>query len=184
MFDRDGIKAGTLTGTQATEAAVRHWSPGRRVLHLACHGVVDDAVGNVFGALALTPGPAAATDPSDDGFLTMTELSELDLRACELTILSACRTNSGPNRRGRRLGAVARLPGGGFAAGGREQLAGGRRGGRRPGELLLRRAGRPRRRASRSTMPRRSRRPSGGCGSKRSGESPYYWASMVLVGPP
>src|SRR5205814_3760934 len=66
-FNDQAIKAVTLTAATATEAGVRYWSPGRRVLHLACHGLADRELGNFFGALALAPGKRA-DDPADDGF--------------------------------------------------------------------------------------------------------------------
>jgi CHAT domain-containing protein len=185
VFDRDGIKAGTLTGPQATEAAVRHWSPGRRVLHLACHGVVDDSVGNIFGALALTPGPAVATDPADDGFLTMTELSELDLRTCELTILSACRTNFGPQEVGEGVWALSR---GFLVAGSRRVVASNWLVDDEAAASLVsyfcaglaqaEKAGQPVDHAVALQAAKRWAR------QQDRWKDPYYWASMVLVGPP
>ena len=68
---------------------------GRRMVHLACHGLADQAYGNFFGALALTPG-ADPNNPADDGFLTLAEIYDLNLKDCELAILSACETNYGP----------------------------------------------------------------------------------------
>ena len=70
--------------------------------------------GNLFGSLALTPGPRAADDPADDGFLTLAEIYTLDLRRCELAILSACQTNDGPQQRGEGVWSLAR----GFLAAG------------------------------------------------------------------
>ncbi len=185
VFDRDGIKAGTLTGPQATEAAVRYWASGRRLLHLACHGVVDDSVCNVFGALALTPGPAAATDPADDGFLTMTELSELDLRACELTILSACRTNSGPNEVGEGVWALLR---GFLVAGSRRVVASNWLVNDEAAASLVsyfcaglaqaEKAGQPIDHAEALQAAKRWVR------QQEKWKDPYYWASMVLIGPP
>ena len=75
-------------GAEATEANVRLNVKGREVVHLACHGLADESYGNLFGALALTPGKDAA-NPADDGFLTLAEIYNLDLRSCELAILSA-----------------------------------------------------------------------------------------------
>lgn len=99
-FTERGDAAFSLSGPAATEAAVRLNVPGRRVIHLACHGLSDQAFGNLIGALALTPGPRADLDPSDDGFLTLPEVYGLDLKGCELAILSACQTNLGPEQRG------------------------------------------------------------------------------------
>ena len=87
-----------LVQEAATEAKVREGVRGRSLIHFACHGLADDAYGNLFGALAFTP--VDAGDPSDDGFLTVAEMFNLDLSGCELAILSACDTNIGPNQRG------------------------------------------------------------------------------------
>jgi CHAT domain-containing protein len=97
-----------LLGTDATEAAVRAGAPGRLVVHLACHGLTDPGHGNFFGALALTPGPKVDTDDSDDGFLTLTEIYKLNLKGCELAILSACETNFGPQQKGEGVLAISR----------------------------------------------------------------------------
>jgi CHAT domain-containing protein len=45
---------------------------------------------------------------ADDGFLTLAEIYELDLRSCELAILSACRTNYGPQQQGEGVWALSR----------------------------------------------------------------------------
>lgn len=103
-----GWRTGTLTQQQATEAAVRKAIAGRRIVHFACHGLTEHSFGNLFGALALTPGPRAASDPADDGFLTLAEIYGLDLRACELSILSACQTNYGPQQQGEGTWALSR----------------------------------------------------------------------------
>ena len=107
-FQDAGVKAGVFTGATATEAGVRYWAPGRKVLHLACHGLVDQEFGNFFGALALAPGPKGDADPSDDGILTLREIYELDLKGCELAILSACQTNYGPQQKGEGTLALSR----------------------------------------------------------------------------
>jgi CHAT domain-containing protein len=107
-FKKHGMKAGVLRDRSATEAAVRAHAPNRRIVHLACHGLADDEMGNFFGALALAPGRAAKSNPRDDGFLTLTELYELDLQACELAILSACQTNYGPQHGGEGIWALSR----------------------------------------------------------------------------
>lgn len=107
IFGQSGIAAAQLRGDLATEAAVRHNATGRRILHLACHGLVDQAHGNLFGALALTPG-TSALDPSDDGFLTLAEVYQLNLQGCELSVLSACDTNVGPQQQGEGVWALSR----------------------------------------------------------------------------
>lgn len=107
-FSQHGMKAGVLRDTAATEAAVRTHASNRRIVHLACHGLADDELDNFFGALALAPGNGARPNSRDDGFLTLSELYELDLRACELAILSACQTNYGPRHEGEGVWALSR----------------------------------------------------------------------------
>jgi CHAT domain-containing protein len=106
-FTDRGVKAVGLRGEKATEVNVRGNVAGREILHFACHGLVDQTYGNFFGALALTPGrESAGTD--DDGFLTLAEIYGLKLAGCELTILSACQTNVGPQQRGEGLYGLSR----------------------------------------------------------------------------
>ena len=118
-FAKCGMKAKKLTGTDATEANVRREVAGRRVIHLACHGLTDQTYGNFFGALALAPGKDP-NDPRDDGMLTLPEIYELDLRMAELAILSACETNYGPEQRGEGVWTLSR---GFLVAGSRRVLA-------------------------------------------------------------
>jgi CHAT domain-containing protein len=87
---------------------VRAQSAGHKVVHLACHGLVDQAHGNLFGALMFTPGPSADADPGDDGCLTLAEIYQLDMKGCELAVLSACNTNFGPEQRGEGVAALSR----------------------------------------------------------------------------
>jgi CHAT domain-containing protein len=108
VYKKRGIASAGLLAGLATEANVRFNVPGRRVLHFACHGLADQAYGNFFGALALTPGKQASTSPADDGFLTLPEINELDLKSCELAILSACETNYGPQQQGEGVWALSR----------------------------------------------------------------------------
>jgi len=107
VFRAAKTPVGQLLGADATEANVRYNVPGRRVLHFACHGLVDQAWGNLFGALALTPGPGAR-DAADDGFLTLAEIYEFNLKGCELALLSACETNLGPEQQGEGTWSLAR----------------------------------------------------------------------------
>ncbi len=89
----------TLTGAEATEKNVAAAMPGRRFLHLAAHGFADDAFGNLFAAIALAPPAGGGTvTPENDGFLSLHEIYRLPLAGCELTVLSACTTNVGPQR--------------------------------------------------------------------------------------
>jgi CHAT domain-containing protein len=90
-------RATVLQGREATEANVVAALPGQRFVHLAAHGFADEAFGNTFAAIALTPSKGNL-EPSNDGFLTLHEISRLRLTGCELTVLSACVTNVGPQR--------------------------------------------------------------------------------------
>jgi CHAT domain-containing protein/Tfp pilus assembly protein PilF len=107
-FSKNGLGSSKLLQADATEARFRDAAAGREVLHLACHGLVDGEHGNFFGALALTPGPKADSNPADDGFLTLPEIYDLNLKGCELAILSACQTNYGPEQRGEGVWALSR----------------------------------------------------------------------------
>jgi tetratricopeptide (TPR) repeat protein len=107
-FSKQGLAATRLQKDQATEANVRENVPGSRIIHLACHGLAEQSFGNFFGALILTPGPRGDSDPADDGFLTLAEIYELNLKDCELAILSACETNYGPQQEGEGVWALSR----------------------------------------------------------------------------
>ncbi len=117
-FTKVGLVASSLMREQATEANLRQSVAGRKIVHLACHGLTDQAHGNFFGALALTPGKQAQTDSADDGYLTLPEIYELDMKGCELAILSACQTNYGPQQHGEGVWALSR----GFLVGGARRV--------------------------------------------------------------
>ena len=118
VFQEKGIDVAWLKEDMATERNVRHNMAGRQIVELACHGRVDQQYGNLFGALALTPGPDAE-DTANDGYLTLAETYELDLTGCKLAILSACDTNVGPKQRGEGVWALSR----GFLAAGARRVA-------------------------------------------------------------
>jgi CHAT domain-containing protein/tetratricopeptide (TPR) repeat protein len=103
-----GLSTRHLLARQATEANLRKQLGGHQIVHLACHGLADESLGNFFGALALTPGATGTRDTKDDGFLTLAEISGLDLRENELTVLSACQTNFGPQQHGEGVWALTR----------------------------------------------------------------------------
>jgi CHAT domain-containing protein len=107
VFGQSDVASLKIVADEATEARVRRQVAGRRVIHFACHGLADQSHGNFFGALALAPGPDR-TDPHNDGFLTLAEIYELDLKGTELTILSACETNYGPEQKGEGVWALSR----------------------------------------------------------------------------
>jgi CHAT domain-containing protein/tetratricopeptide (TPR) repeat protein len=182
-FSAAGIKAGVLDGVNATEHAVRYWAPGRKVLHMACHGLADASYGNYFGSLALTPGPQIRTD--DDGFLTLAEICELKLKGCELAILSACQTNYGPQQKGEGTWALSR---GFLVAGARRVVASNWLVDDEAAASLVSRfcgglaqaekAGKKVDYAAALQEAKRWVR------KQEKWRSPYYWASLVLVGPP
>jgi len=98
---RESFPATSVTafeGADATEANVAAKLPGKRFVHLAAHGFADEAFGNAFAAIALSPPQKGQEEPSNDGFLTLHEITRLKLAGCDLTVLSACVTNVGPQR--------------------------------------------------------------------------------------
>jgi tetratricopeptide (TPR) repeat protein len=85
-----------LTGSAATEAAVRKAIESAHVIHVASHGVFEDA-SPLYSHIVLAPGDG--TDTSDDGRLEAWELMRLPLRA-SLVTLAACETGRGDIRSG------------------------------------------------------------------------------------
>jgi len=78
-----------ITGSQATETAIKQQMPRAGIIHLATHGLLDDFTGGgVPGAIALAP------SGKDNGLLTANEILDLKLNA-ELVVLSACDTGRG-----------------------------------------------------------------------------------------
>jgi CHAT domain-containing protein/tetratricopeptide (TPR) repeat protein len=118
FFDPDRVQQ--LEGPRATERAVAAAVAGKRMIHLAAHGFADDRLGNLFGALALTPPPPGRETPEDDGFLSLHEIYALPLKDCDLAVLSACVTNVGPQR---PLEAGVTVASGFLAAGARRVVA-------------------------------------------------------------
>src|SRR5205085_8441939 len=52
-FGESSAAVQVLQATDATEARLRATLPGKRYVHLATHGLVDEQQGALFGALAL-----------------------------------------------------------------------------------------------------------------------------------
>lgn len=106
LFGRDRVEV--LERTGATEAALRTALPEKRWLHLATHGLVDEASGSLFASLVLTPPLDREASAENDGMLQLHEIYDLDLAGCELAVLSACRTNSGTEVEGEGVFALSR----------------------------------------------------------------------------
>ena len=183
VFEEYGIGATRLEDTMADEQNVRANLAGRRVLHFACHGLVDQSYGNLFGALAFTPGPNS-DDPVDDGFLTLAEVYEQNLTGCELAILSACDTNTGPEQRGEGVWALSR---GFLVAGSRRVVASNWLVDDEAAASLvsyycsiLAKAEQEGRTPDYAEALHEAKR---WCRSQEKWESPYYWSTFVLVGP-
>lgn len=87
MVARFGAGATLLVGRRATERQATRAMQEAGVIHLAVHGLVDDA-SQANTALALAPGDG------QDGFLTPAEIAQLTLRN-PLVVLSACRSSGG-----------------------------------------------------------------------------------------
>jgi CHAT domain-containing protein len=96
----------TLLGVRRP-TSVRAALPGKRYIHLAVHGVVDEGRGDLLAALALAPSRIGATGPSDDGLLQLFEIYDLDLDS-ELAVLSACATQAGASIAGEGVFALSR----------------------------------------------------------------------------
>jgi CHAT domain-containing protein len=90
-------------GEQSTEDALKR-EPLRRYrrLHFATHSLIDEATPS-RSAVVL----ALDDDPAEDGFLEVSEISELDLD-CDLVVLSACQTGRGQLRSGEGIVGLTR----------------------------------------------------------------------------
>jgi filamentous hemagglutinin family protein len=77
-----------ITGTEATETAIKQSLSDAQVIHFATHGLFNETH-PLQGAIALAPSTA-----EEDGFLTAAEILDLSINA-ELVVLSACDTGRG-----------------------------------------------------------------------------------------
>jgi CHAT domain-containing protein len=84
------LKTKALIGDEATKVAIVERMPTARIIHLATHGLLDEAEeSKVPGAIALAP------SQTDNGWLTATEIINLKMLKAELVVLSACNTGQG-----------------------------------------------------------------------------------------
>jgi CHAT domain-containing protein/Tfp pilus assembly protein PilF len=86
-----GTKA--LLNAAANEKALRAQAPNLNVLHIAAHGNLNADVPSL-SRLMLAP------DAENDGALTASEVSDLDLRNTSLAVLSGCETQAGKRSSG------------------------------------------------------------------------------------
>jgi CHAT domain-containing protein len=77
-------------GPEARESLFKAEASAYRILHLATHGVLDDA-NPMYSNIVLTPDPAGG---KEDGFLQAREIMQMTLHA-DLAVLSACDTARG-----------------------------------------------------------------------------------------
>lgn len=94
LYDRS--RSRVLTGTEATEQAMKERAAEYDILHLAAHAVTDDSQ-PLYSSIVL-----ARQDDREDGLLEGREITQLALRA-RLTVLSACSTAQGRVRPGEGL---------------------------------------------------------------------------------
>jgi len=94
-------RALVLTGRQATESAFKTLAPQYGVIHVASHGILDDA-NPLYSSIALS-----ANDPDEDSHLEAREVMQLQLDA-DIAILSACDTARGRMTRGEGINGLLR----------------------------------------------------------------------------
>ncbi|HTM52948.1 MAG TPA: CHAT domain-containing tetratricopeptide repeat protein [Pirellulales bacterium] len=166
---------------QATRSSLRQHVAGKRFVHCAVHGLVDERHDTIFaGALVLSPDASVP----DDGKLYLQDVYGLDLNRCELTILSACASNVGAQR---KLEAGSSLTRAFLSAGSRRVVSSlWQVQDESTAELMSRFAdaiagalveGKQPNYAEALQQARRHVR------QKRQWEEPYHWAPFVLIGP-
>lgn len=181
FFPTDRVTA--LEGEKATEANVAAALPGKRYVHIAAHGFADEAFGNAFAAIALAPPARGREEPGNDGFLTLHEITRLKLTGCELTVLSACVTNVGPQR---PMEAGVTLAGAFLGAGSRGVMAScWSVDDQATAELMGAFFGAIRPANGKGVSPPEALKAARlAVRGKPGWESPFYWAPFVYLGPP
>jgi len=181
-FAKHGVASVRLTADQATEGKLRTLARQREIVHLACHGMADANYGNFFGCLAVAAGNPR--DPNDDGILYSSEIRGLPLAGCELAILSACETNYGPHQTGEGVWNLSRAF---LVAGARRIIASNWVVDDRAGATLvsyfaaeLAKAGTD---ASARDYAKALQRAKRQVRNQEKWKHPFYWSSLVLVGP-
>jgi len=171
LFSRERVDV--LVGKAASEDAIRALPlQDYRIIHLACHGVLDENR-PLRSALVLSTG----SEHGNDGFLEMREIYGL-LTAADLIVLSACQTARGLLEHAEGPMGIARSF---FFTGARSVLASLWSINDKPVVVFMRefyrnllsgRAAKEALRLAKLTLLRSS------------WSHPYYWASFVLIGDP
>jgi CHAT domain-containing protein len=197
-----------LIGPKSTEAGVRHAmaDSDRRIacLLFSCHGFAqpEQETTELTGSLVLSP--SGSNESSlDDGFLELHEIHLLPLAGCELAVLSACDTISGPERPLESGSTLARSF---MAAGARRVVCShwsvddestaelirrffenAKEQSTAPGAHIdlakaLHEARRQTRQSTAGVNPSKNTGSNGAATDRRDFSSPFYWAPFVLVG--
>lgn len=111
LWNSSGGRSQVLTGTAASESALKSLSPGKQILHLATHGFFLAAACQRGREAILAANPmlrsglvlSAGGPAKDDGLLTAEEVSALHLEGTELVVLSGCDTARGAAEAGEGL---------------------------------------------------------------------------------
>jgi CHAT domain-containing protein len=172
-----------LQRLEATEQQLRNGLAGKRYLHLATHGLVDEGRGALFAALATTPTATEMPPPEDDGFLQLHEIYQLRLAEVELAVLSACETNVGSGASGEGPFALSR----GFLAAGARRVVASQWAveDRSTADLmghLFEGIASAEQRGQRVEYARVLRDAKRAVRARAGWESPYFWAPFVLTG--